>query len=58
MLAKQKVQRFRDLLVWQSGMKLVEYIYQATEQFPNKEVFGLSAQLTAQAKSRHQPPDT
>jgi four helix bundle protein len=36
---------YRDLVVWQEAMRLVEMIYQRTAAFPRKEVFGLSAQL-------------
>jgi four helix bundle protein len=36
---------FRDLMVWQKAMKLVEDVYVLTEQFPKSEIFGLRAQL-------------
>ncbi|MGH9204168.1 MAG: four helix bundle protein [Vicinamibacterales bacterium] len=36
---------FRQLQVWQASMTLVEDIYRATASFPDKERFGLTAQL-------------
>ena len=36
---------YRDLIVWQKSMDLVDEIYDATEEFPKREVFGLSAQM-------------
>ena len=34
-----------DLIAWQEAMKLVEAVYRDTENFPQKEVFGLTAQI-------------
>ena len=34
-----------DLVAWQEAMKLVEAVYRDTEGFPNKEMFGLTAQI-------------
>lgn len=45
------VNSYRDLLVWQRGMDLVESIYQATQSFPRHEVYGLTAQLRRAAVS-------
>jgi four helix bundle protein len=42
---------FRDLRVWQSGMDLVERIYRVTERFPQREMFGLAAQMQRAAVS-------
>ena len=40
-----------DLIAWQEAMKLVEDVYQDTESFPHKEVFGLTAQIRRSAIS-------
>jgi four helix bundle protein len=40
-----KTRYFRDLLVWQKAMALAEGVYELSDQFPKKEVFGLSAQM-------------
>jgi len=40
-----------DLVAWQEAMNLVEAVYRDTESFPNKEVFGLTAQIRRSAIS-------
>jgi four helix bundle protein len=45
------VKDFRDLFVWQRAMELVEMIYRVTENFPSKEMFGLTNQLRRAAVS-------
>src|SRR4029077_2518728 len=54
----QRVQRcviairsHRDLEAWQVAMNLVDRIYSLTERFPDKERFGLQAQLRRGAVS-------
>ena len=42
---------YRDLEVWQTGMRLVECCYAATKSFPPDERFGLTAQLRRAAIS-------
>lgn len=42
---------FRDLLVWQRSMALVERVYELTERFPGSERFGLVKQLRRAAVS-------
>lgn len=39
-----KIQSYKDLIVWQKAMLLVELVYQLTETLPNKETFGLTSQ--------------
>jgi four helix bundle protein len=36
---------FEDLVVWQKAHQLVLSVYQYTESFPGKEMFGLTSQL-------------
>jgi len=36
---------FKDLIVWQKSHQLVLLIYQYSELFPQKEMFGLTSQL-------------
>ncbi len=45
------VKNYRDLIVWQKAMDLVTQVYQATERFPQKEVFGLTNQIRKAAVS-------
>jgi four helix bundle protein len=40
-----------DLIAWQEAMNLVEAVYRDTENFPHKEVFGLTAQIRRSAIS-------
>ena len=42
---------FRDLVVWQRSMDLVERIYEITAAFPTDERFGLTAQIRRAAVS-------
>jgi four helix bundle protein len=55
--------KFRDLLAWQRGMALVTRVYSATQEFPRREVYGLTNQIRrasvsipsniAEGKGRH-----
>src|SRR5271168_1054435 len=42
---------FKDLLVWQDGMKLAIEVYRVTAEFPRRELYGLSQQLRRAAVS-------
>lgn len=42
---------YRDLVVWQKGMDLVEAVYRASGTFPKDERFGLTNQLRRAAVS-------
>ena len=42
---------FRDLIVWQKAMTLVESVYSVTNRFPRDERFGLTAQIRRAAVS-------
>jgi four helix bundle protein len=44
-------QSYRELLVWQKGMKLAKEIYQLTANFPPEEKFGLISQMRRAAVS-------
>jgi|SRR3970282_53159 len=45
------VRRFEDLKVWREAHALVLEIYKATSEFPDRERFGLAAQLQWAASS-------
>ena len=49
--AKAPVRSYRDLLAWQKSMELVTNIYRTTQQFPDCERYGLTAQLRRAAVS-------
>ena len=40
-----------DLIAWQEAIKLVEAVYRDSEGFPQKETFGLTAQIRRAAVS-------
>jgi len=39
------VKSYKDLLVWQKGIDLVEYVYLLTQKFPREELYGLTNQM-------------
>ena len=45
------IKTFRDLLVWQEAMNLVEMIYLQTRNFPKEEIYGLTSQVRRAAIS-------
>jgi four helix bundle protein len=45
------VRNYRELIVWQKAMELVELVYQATKQFPKEELYGLTSQVRRSAVS-------
>lgn len=46
-----KIQSFRDLIAWQKAMDLADMIYDLTEHFPQRELFGLASQMRKSAVS-------
>ena len=47
----KKIKTFKDLVVWQEGMNLVEMIYLQTKPFPKEEMYGLTNQIRRAAMS-------
>ena len=45
------VRNYRQLVVWQRAMDLVEGVYRATADFPREELYGLTGQLRRAAVS-------
>ena len=45
------VQHYRELIVWQKAMILVEAVYRATNDFPKTEIYGLTSQIRRAAVS-------
>lgn len=45
------IHTFRDLLVWQRAMQMVEEIYKITGSFPKEETLGLTNQMRRAAVS-------
>jgi four helix bundle protein len=46
-----KIKSYKDLLVWQKGMLLAKFVYSQTQQFPDSERYGLTAQIRRAAVS-------
>ena len=42
---KPKIKSFTDLNTWKEGHKLVLMVYKTSEEFPQKEIFGLISQM-------------
>ena len=42
---------YRELVVWQKAMDLVQEVYEITRRFPKEEVFGLTSQVRRAAVS-------
>jgi four helix bundle protein len=40
-----KVKNFRELIVWQKALDLVEETYKASKSFPKDEIYGLTSQI-------------
>jgi four helix bundle protein len=51
MEAKQKIEKYQDLQIWQRAIKLVGWVYKITQQFPSEEKFGLVSQMRRSAVS-------
>ena len=39
------IKSHKDLKVWQEAMNMVVIVYELSEKFPSKEVYGLTSQL-------------
>ena len=45
------INSFKDLIVWQEAMNLVEMIYLTSQSFPKEEIYGLTSQMRRAAVS-------
>ena len=45
------MRNFRQLLIWQKSHELTLAVYSATEQFPQREMYGLTSQLRRSVSS-------
>jgi four helix bundle protein len=44
-MENKKIESFKDLIVWQKGIELVNNIYNATKKFPKDEMYCLTSQI-------------
>jgi len=47
----EEIKSYKDLIVWQKSMELVEEIYKITKYFPKEELYGLTNQIRRSAVS-------
>jgi four helix bundle protein len=47
----EMVKTFKDLIVWQEAINLVEMVYLQTRTFPKEEMYGLTSQMRRAAVS-------
>lgn len=47
----KKARGYKDLFVWQKGMELTKQIYRLTQDFPDREKYGLISQMRRAAVS-------
>jgi four helix bundle protein len=50
-MEKKKIESYKDLVVWQKGIELVNELYTVTKEFPKEEMFGLTNQIRRAAVS-------
>jgi len=48
---KTPAKNYRELIVWQDGIKLAKAIYKLTEKFPRQEIYALADQIRRAAVS-------
>jgi len=41
----KEIKSYKDLLIWQKGIKIVTLVYQLVEAFPKEEIYALASQL-------------
>ncbi|MDD3089231.1 MAG: four helix bundle protein [Candidatus Omnitrophica bacterium] len=46
-----KIKDYKDLDIWKKGVEIADKVYDITEKFPNKEMYGISVQLRRSAVS-------
>ena len=39
------MRNYRNLEIWQKGLEILKYVYQISNQFPEEEKYGLTAQI-------------
>jgi four helix bundle protein len=47
----EKINSFRDLLIWQKGMEIVKVVYKISQKLPKEELFALTSQIRRSAVS-------
>jgi len=50
-MEKKKIESYKDLIVWQKGIEIVNDIYNLTKHFPKYELYSLTSQIRRAAIS-------
>src|SRR3989338_1961762 len=50
-MEKKKIHSYKDLIIWQKSILLIEKIYELTRVFPKEELYGLTNQIRRAAVS-------
>ncbi len=50
-IVREKIKSFKDLRVWEEGMKLVKEIYELCAKLPPGEIYGIASQMKRAAVS-------
>ena len=50
-MAREPIRTYEDLLVWKRAMQLLKETYLLTEQYPKREIYGITAQMRGAALS-------
>ena len=50
-MENKKIESFKDLIVWQKGIEIVNEVYNVTKHFPKDELYGLTSQIRRAAIS-------
>lgn len=44
-MSEQKLNSYKELIVWQKSIDLVEQVFKITDKFPKSELYGLTSQM-------------
>ena len=45
-----EIKSYKDLLIWQKGIKIVCLVYQLVKSFPQEELYALTSQIKSASK--------
>lgn len=48
---ENKINSYKDLIVWQRAMELIVAVYELTDNFPKEEIYGITSQMRRSALS-------
>ncbi len=48
---ENRIKNFKDLKIWQKSIELAKIVYQITDAFPSREIYGIVSQMRRSAVS-------